>query len=275
MLPDATSDQPVRLPGPVRIVCETFRALLDEQLPGRVEGLYLHGSLGFGEWYDGRSDVDFVAAWSRRPEAEEARRLAALHEQLDEMFPRPSFDGFHCAWDDLARSPYDCPDVPCTLGGVWEDEGRTDVNPVTWHELARHGVTVWGPDLADVAIWTDAEALRAHTLGNLETYWAGEVEALRRFPAEAGKQEVVAWHVLGVARLHHLVATGELTSKNGAGRHALDAFGGRWRLLLTEALSYRATGDRVGVLPPDQLAAEVVEFCELVIDDARRLAAGA
>ncbi len=266
------SEEPVRLPRPVRAVCDTFASLLGEQLPGLVEGLYLHGSLGFGEWYDGRSDVDFVAVSSRRPDEGEVRRLAALHEQLAEVFPRPSFDGFHCTWDDLARAPYLCPDVPCTLGGVWEDEGRTDVNPVTWHELARHGVTVWGPVLDEVAVWTDDEALRAYTRDNLESYWSGEVEALRRFPAEAAKQEVVAYHVLGVARPHHLLATGGLTSKSGAGRHALTAFGGRWRLLLAEALSYRATGERVGALTPEVLAADTVAFCELVIEDARRLA---
>lgn len=267
---DVTPERPRPLPRPVRAVCETFLALLDEQLPGLVEGLYLHGSLGFGEWYDGRSDVDFVAVSSRRPDEQEVRRLGALHEQLGEVFPRPSFDGFHCTWDDLARAPYLCPDVPCTLGGLWEDEGRIDVNPVTWHELARHGVTVRGPDLDEVSVWTDDEALRSYTLENLETYWAGEVEALKRFPAEAAKQEVVAWHVLGVARLHHLLTTGRLTSKSGAGPHALDVFGGRWRLLLAEALSYRATGERVGVLDPDQLAADTIAFCELVIDDARR-----
>ncbi len=270
MRPVEDLDRPTRLPKPVRAVCETYLSLLDEQLPGTVEGLYLHGSLGFGEWYDGRSDVDFVAVWSRRPHEHELRRLEALHEQLGEVFPRPSFDGFHCTWDDLARAPYLCPDVPCTLGGLWEDEGRMDVNPVTWHELARHGVTVWGPLLDAVSVWTDDDALRAYSRDNLETYWAGEVEALRRFPAEAAKQEVVAWHVLGVARLHHLLATGELTSKNGAGRHALDVFGGRWRLLLTEALSYRATGERVGALTDEQLAADTVEFCELVVDDARK-----
>jgi len=257
----------------VQTVCDTFQSLLDEQLPGFVEGLYLHGSLGFGEWYDGRSDVDFVAVASRRPDEGEMRSLQALHEQLGEMFPRPSFDGFHCTWADLARSPYHCPDVPCTLGGLWEDEARTDVNPVTWHELARHGVTVRGPRPEDVDIWTDDDVLRGYTGDNIDSYWAGEVAALKRFPAEAAKQEVVAWHVLGVARLHHRLATGELTSKSGAGRHALDVFGGRWRLLLAEALSYRATGERVGALAPEQLAADTVAFCELVIDDARRLAA--
>lgn len=75
-----TSHQPARLPRPVRAVCETFLSLLDEQLPGLVEGLYPHGSLGFGEWYDGRRDVDFVAVSSRRANERELRRLEGLHE---------------------------------------------------------------------------------------------------------------------------------------------------------------------------------------------------
>ena len=53
-------------PAEVLQVAETFLSLADETVPGLVEGLYLHGSLGFGEWYDGRSDIDYVAVMGGR-----------------------------------------------------------------------------------------------------------------------------------------------------------------------------------------------------------------
>lgn len=213
-------------PHDVRTVCDAYLDAVDEALPGLVEGLYLHGSLGFGEWYA----------------------------------------GFCATWADLAAPAEVCPDVPCLLRGDWRDEGRFDVHVVTWHELARHGVTVRGPGLEEVDIWTDQRALRSYTHENLATYWADGVAGLARFPAEAVRADVVSWYVLGVPRLHHLLATDRLTSKKGGGAHAVAAFGERWRPLVTEALAYRATGERAGLLTDEQLAETVPEFAGLVVE---------
>jgi hypothetical protein len=250
----------------VRTVCDAYLGAVDEALPGLVEGLYLHGSLGFGEWYAGRSDVDFVAVGSRRPDRDEVRVLEQVHEWLGETFPQPPYDGFYATWADLAAPAERCPDVPCLLRGDWRDEGRFDVHVVTWHELARHGVAVRGPRLEEVDIWTDQRALRSYTHENLATYWADGVAGLARFPAEAARADVVSWYVLGVPRLHHLLATDRLTSKNGGGAHAVAVFGERWRPLVTEALAYRATGERAGLLTDEQLAESVPELAGLVVE---------
>ena len=70
MHPAHGSDRPRTIwpPDQVRTVTALHVDLVDEALPWLVEGLYLHGSLGFGEWYDGRSDVDFVAVTAERPD---------------------------------------------------------------------------------------------------------------------------------------------------------------------------------------------------------------
>lgn len=270
MHPRARSPQGSTLwpPLEVRQVCDTYLSIVDEEAPGLVEGLYLHGSLGFGEWYAGRSDVDFVAVTADRPDAATTRLLRDVHDRLGETFPRPSYDGFYCTWDDLARPTASCPDVPCTLAGEFREEGRFDVNPVTWHELARHGETMRGPALDRVDVWTDQQVLRSYSHGNLTSYWQELADALPRFPAEASKPESVAWVVLGVPRLHHVLATDRLTSKDGAGRHAVEAFGEEWRILVAEALSYRATGERVGVLPDEELAAQLIDFAQLAVRES-------
>ncbi|HLN75420.1 MAG TPA: hypothetical protein VK204_00165 [Nocardioidaceae bacterium] len=255
------------LPRPVREVTGLFLSLVDEAAPGLVEGLYLHGSLGFGEWYDGRSDIDYVAVLADRPDEKSVDLLRKVHDEVSSTFQRPPFDGFHLTWDDLARSPYSCPDLPCTQAGFFYDEARLDVHPVTWHELARHGVTVRGPDLPEVDIWTDDQALRRYTRENLGTYWREQADAIARFPAEAGKPDIVAWCVLGVSRLHHLLATGELTSKTGAGRYAAEAFGERWRLIITEALAVRVTGATSGAYEdaPERRAEDTIAFTDMVV----------
>lgn len=267
-----TTGPSARWPPPeVRQVCAAYLALADEAVPELVEGLYLRGSLGFGEWYAGRSDVDFVAVTAGRPGPATVRALRGVHERLGETFPRPAYDGFYCTWDDLARPTDDCPDVPCILAGDFRDEDRFEVSPVSWHELAWHGVTVRGPVLRDVEVWTDLPALQTFSHENLASYWAPNVKALADFPGEASRADVVAWFVLGIPRLHHLLATGRLTSKDGAGRHAVEAFGDRWRGLVAEALAYRATGERLGVLTDEELSAQVVDFAELAVREGLAL----
>lgn len=262
------------LPRPVREVTGLFLNLADDALPGLVEGLYLHGSLGFGEWYDGRSDVDYVAVLAERPDESITATLRAVHEEVATTFHRPAFDGFHLTWADLAVAPARCPDLPCTQGGIWHERERLDVHPVTWHELAHHGVEVRGPTLAEVDLWTDPAELRRYTSENLDTYWRGEAESLSRFPVEAGRPEAVLWCVLGVARLHHLLATDRLTSKGGAGRYAAEAFDPRWRPIVAEALALRVTGETSGYYDgaDDRRGADNAAFTAMVVEDglARR-----
>ncbi|MDH6124082.1 hypothetical protein [Kitasatospora sp. GP82] len=227
------------LPTEAHQLTSTFLDTIDAAAPGLVEGLHLHGSLGFGEFFPGRSDVDFVAVLSRRPDRTAVAALAAAHQEASRRHPRPPFDGIHLLAADLSRPPAVCPDLPCVLEGVFAETGRSGVNPVTWHELARHSVPVRGSRLTEAQLWTDDATLRAYTYENLTSYWAGVADVLGRSPEHAATPGAAEWCVLGVSRLHHLLTTGTLTSKSGGGRHALTVFGPRWHPIVTEALRSR------------------------------------
>jgi hypothetical protein len=226
----------VHLPPPVADVSERFLALVPD---GLVIGLYLRGGLGFGEWVEGRSDVDFVATLDHRPTSDEVELLRGVHERLASYSPVP-FDGMHVLTVDLARDPRDLPDVPTVLHGHFAEDTLDPM--IAWHELARCGVTVSGPPLESLTIWTSDATLRDFTRDNLDTYWRGTADALARMPAEGAAEEACCWCVLGVARLHHLLVTGEMTSKSGAGRWGVSFYEERWHRVLREALRIREGG---------------------------------
>ncbi len=161
------------------------------------------------------------------------------------------------------------------FAGSFAEASRSDVNPVSWHELARHGITVRGPKLTSRKIWTDDAALRAFTHANLTSYWSGVADALAAHPAEAGTPAMAAWCVLGVSRLHHVLATGSLTSKSGAGRHALRAFGPRWHPIITEALRAREQLSAPSAYgsDPEARARDTTAFTVMAIDAGLALGA--
>jgi hypothetical protein len=226
------------IPGEVAAVCRTF---LDLAPPGLVTGLYLRGGTGFGEWVPGQSDVDFVATLDHRPDPGEVEALRSVHEAMAARHPKPEFDGMHLLAADLARDPAECPDVPTVLHHHFEAEGRGDAE-ITWHELAWHGVTVTGPPISALNVWTDQERLLDFTRGNLDGYWRDNAEALAAMPSEGAVEWACCWCVLGVARLHHLLITGEMTTKSAAGRWGLTYYPERWHRVLREALRIREGG---------------------------------
>ena len=255
------------LPPAVGEVCATWLALVDDLAPRLVTGLHVRGGVGFGEFVAGQSDVDMVAVLAHRPSYAEVDALEESHALLAER-GLPPLDGIHVTAADLAGDPDDCPDVPCVLHGWFEAEGRYDVSPVGWHELAGHSVAVRG---ARPQVWTDQARLLGFTRTALATDWAGFAASLAKFPAEAAT-DAATWHVLGAARLHHLLATGEQTAKSLAGHWALGTMSERWHPVLREALRLRGAGGDASLpsqyADPADRGADVAAFVAHVVESS-------
>ncbi|TDD34006.1 DUF4111 domain-containing protein [Nonomuraea terrae] len=218
----------------VDAIVDTYLSLADAEAPGLVEALYLEGSAALGDYRPTASDVDFVAVTTEPPPVEVIERI---HARLG-VHP---FDGVYLTWDDLRRDPASLGQRPQAHAGRLNRRG--DLNPVTWHTLARHGVTCRGPKPKDLDIWNDPEALAAWMDANLDHYWRRLVTRAARVVSPWGLAcfggYATVWLVTGVSRLHYTLATGELTSKTGAALHALRTFPSRWHRVLNEALRLR------------------------------------
>lgn len=260
------------LPAVVREVTDAHVALLDAGCPGLLEGLHLHGSIGFDGEFWSRSDIDFVAVVQHRPTDGEVEVLRRVHTELERRWPEPAYDGFYVVADDLAGSPDVVPDVPGVLHG-WFDVGHhADVVQITWRELRDHGITLRGKELRDLQVWSDDEALREATRLNLRTYWRAQLEAMEHHPREASLPQAAEWGALGAPRLVHLLVTGTPTSKSGAGRWALTAYPSH-REILEEALRVRERPDDPTTYAgdPARRRRDLIAFMTRVIHDGLAL----
>ncbi|HET7801758.1 MAG TPA: hypothetical protein VFL38_15145 [Humibacillus xanthopallidus] len=264
----ATAPGRDELPEVVQRVTAAHAELLGQRLPGLLEGLHLHGSIGFGGEFFAGSDVDFVAVVSRRPTEDEIEALRQVHAELDRRWPEPAYDGFYLLESDLAGRPQDVPEGPGVLH-QWFDVGtHADVTDITWRELRDHGITLCGKDLRHLEIWSDDVALHRATRENLDGYWRMQLEAMHHHPREASLPQAAEWGGLGAPRLVHLLVTGHPTSKSGAGRWAIEAYP-QHRELVDEALRVRERPDDSSTYAaePDRRRRDLIALMTEVIAD--------
>jgi hypothetical protein len=240
----------------------------DAAVPGLIEGLYVTGSIALDDYQPQISDVDLVAVCSETPSGPQLAALAALHRSS-----RPSVDVLYITRSDLKRDPGSL-SPPHSVLGMFRTEGGFEANPVVWRILATRAVPVRGPKLVDEDVWFDADAFRRWNLNNLDDYWAARIEEWQRLePTETRVRHEygLQWLVLGIPRLHHTIATLDVTSKTGAGRYALEITDERWHPVIEAAIALR--NDQGALLPssPDVMRQDAVELGAWLIEDAHRL----
>ncbi|MGA2926874.1 MAG: aminoglycoside adenylyltransferase domain-containing protein [Solirubrobacteraceae bacterium] len=242
------------LPALVRATVDDLLRRVDRALPGRIEGFYVVGSACLGGFRPGHSDLDFVAIVASELRREELAQLRAVHlgrwraalvadGLLGRRWPLVC-NGIYLRPDDLARSPLDVAPLAAHVAGRFAAGAGAgfDVNPVTWHMLAHHGIAVRGPERGHLQVREHAGELASWTLDNLNGWWRRWEERARHSPAPIARampRRYAAGGVLGAPRLHYTLATGAIATKEHAAQYARELFEERWQPLIDDALGCR------------------------------------
>lgn len=227
------------LPDEVAHAVGAYLRAADRVLPGGIVAAAVGGSIALDAHRPGASDVDLVALLDDdlRGRRDLLPRLRALHvSQLPRLLGRAvRGHGFSACcntafvWESDVSLPVSrIEPVASHTGELFDARGAFDVNPVTWHELTRGGIPVRGGDLSTWRLDPEPDTLRAWTRQNLHDYWAPLADRLsgrsgqsRRRPIGASRVE---WCVLGPARMHATITSGDVVSKEEAGRRTLETF---------------------------------------------------
>ncbi len=222
------------LPDEVSRAVLPFLSAADRLLPGAVTDMSVAGSVALDAYRPGASDIDLVAVlddrWRDRPGL--ILRLRLLHltqwpRVLGRAFRGKGFSAtcnVSYIWSSETRLPVSqIHPIASHAGELFQSSTAFDVNPAIWCELDSGGVSVRGRDVADWGIAPEPELLVPWTRQNLRDYWTPLADKIRRQrrPLSAHRIE---WCLLGPARMHATLTTGEVISKDAAGEYARETF---------------------------------------------------
>lgn len=259
-------------------VMRVFLQEIDQHAPDLFPDVYISGSMALNDARPGKSDIDIVLV---RPDTatnnETMEALGPAMELVRAMYPEPALDGIVLSRSDLRRGPgsIEGPRPVIFEGNLDLVEDGSARNPVTWQTLRQGGITWRGTPITELDLHRDDEQLLAWTRGNLESYWRpwlGKSDRLlSRFGGWSLRDDFVEWGVLGVTRLHYTIATGEITSKTGAGEYALETFPEYWHKIAHEAMDIRTNPERTKSLYRRDVLGrrkEARDYIAMVIEDA-------
>ena len=129
-------------------------------------------------------------------------------------------------------------------------------------------VTLRGPTPGRLTVHCDEAELRAWTAARIVSYWQPWADAVAGNGPEAwaarlrqlSTRRLAASGVLGTARMHATIATGEVISKERAGEYAMKTFDSRWHPIIDDALAYWRGQPAKPGRPPRVLRAETASF---------------
>ncbi|NUS04207.1 MAG: nucleotidyltransferase [Nonomuraea sp.] len=170
--------------------------------------LWAHGSLGTGDYQQGRSDLDLIAVVESPVTMEQWRRIKGLHRGLGRL---PLADLLHCSYlpcDELADLSAE--------HVTWAHERifRRPVTAVTRRELHTAPVVLHGPPPAGLLPAVSDAELTGFVRGDLRDFWLEKTKGRRRWLREIW----VDLGLLTVARATVTLREGRLITK----REALD-----------------------------------------------------
>lgn len=224
-------------------IISEYMKLLNERRPGLIEGLYIYGSIAYGDYSLSLSDIDFIAVSKHRLEHSDFAEIVEIHRLMQKSYPKPPLEGIYLTWEDIGRleniKPY-----PYYHAGKMHESGYFELNRVTWYELRTCGITILGPEVSELAIDMEWELLIRDMEQNLNSYWRNWIEqsgqplSLKSLSLLCHRG-VAEWGVLGITRLFYTFRENQITTKFRAGEYALGVVPEKWHRIITECMNYR------------------------------------
>jgi hypothetical protein len=208
---------------------------LAETLGDRLVGFYLTGSLTYGDFDRGSSDIDYLVVMNEPVSDGHRRALVTLHEAIGELHPewRERIEGSYITRDMLPSIMPPKKGRPYVNGGAFWDPDPPYGNEwlLNLYVLSECGVALIGPAPADLIGPVQIADVREASKCDLVEEWLPSADD----PAAFGGSHFQAYVTLTLCRILHRATHDGVASKRTASAWVKETYGEPWRSLVERA----------------------------------------
>ena len=243
----------------VNAVLTQLSAGLPELLGEQLVGLYLTGSLTYGDFDPGSSDIDFLAVLTKELSGEQLQDITGLHERIGKADPRwaKRLEGSYITQDMIATK--DRPDRarPYFNAGEIHQYRYGNEWTINLYALQECGVALVGPLPQQIFPHVDIRDVRAASRQDLIEEWLPKLDEPDAFhQAGYDSDHLRAYAVLTLCRILHRAKHDGIASKRVASKWVKETYGAPWRSLVEQAENWR----HGKAMATDQEVKELIAF---------------
>jgi predicted nucleotidyltransferase len=223
----------------INVILDKLLTDVKAVLGTRLVGLYVHGSLAYGDFNPQTSDIDFLVVTDGHLPVETFSALKDMHTRLwtSGRAWSQKIEGAYIPKDNLRRHDPAHNPVPWlgVDGHFAMEQLGSDWVLQRWI-LREKGIILAGPPLAGLIDPVSADELREAVRCSLSEWWSPPLPSPNRF--QSGEYQ--AYAVLTMCRSLHVLEYGRMASKPKAGRWAMERLGEPWKELIASAMAWRS-----------------------------------
>jgi len=222
-----------------------------------IVGLYLSGSLAYGDFVPGRSDIDLQAVVRNPLTGDQLRSVEQLHKEIERRCPEWA-DRMECSYVSLELMRELTPPAKARpwwgFGTFYAEAPAGNEWIINHYLLSKYGIALEGPDFNDLIPPIDIHAVRQASARDLFQEWVPKIDDT----AWLSNSHYQSYLVLNLCRILHTVIYGEPGSKKIAGQWVKATYP-QWKDLIEEAERW-AYGDEM------KRQADTVAFLRFAVD---------
>lgn len=211
-------------------------------LGDNLVGLYLTGSLTYGGFDNGSSDIDFLVVTNNPLTKEKLHEIEMMHHSIGKKFPkwRKRIDGSYITKKMLlSKKPPNEPRPYFNAGKMW-----SFVYGNEWllnlFQLYEYGIALEGPDPKNLIQTISITDVINASRRNLLKEWMPKLKEKNPFEnPDYDRNHLQAYAALSMCRILYTAKNKEIASKKKASQWAKITYGNQWGNLIEKAENWK------------------------------------
>lgn len=237
---------------------------INDVLSNNLVGLYLFGSLTYGDFNLGSSDIDLVAIVNQQLDYNELERIKQLHQQIAASNPKWR-ERLECSYTPLSMFSEILPPVeprPYYGGDVFYDAapyGNEWI--INNYLLYKHAIPLIGGDIKKLINPIDIVEVQKACIRDLFQEWEPKITDYEWLD----NSHYQSYLVMNLCRILYTVMQGATATKAASAAWVKKAYGSKWQSLIEAAESWEYGKEM-------SCRNEAIEFIKFVIESVKQTA---